>query len=426
MEQAGFTKFLMNEDPVIGTSLWGPSGSGRIELVNAQINLRQNSVNRFVINNVETYSFSPSLLNYSYKSDTEMADFFNSVNRFSIGSTSSILRSPDSNNYIDINNNGLNYTDAGTNRLSISDTTTYIAAPSSSTYCSVANTGASITVDALNRFTAASGGNTTIKSFDNTTTVILAGDNFSATTSTNSLLVNADFNYTKGAQLRIHADNSHSQLLSPNGLQAVEANNTGVQINLGTDNYKLPTTRGTVGQVLTYSGVNTTWATAGASYNAGFSLFSPLESTGTIGSGNKPYWYHVMVPCNTVLTGFKTYLTTGSDPFHVAIYRGKTPNSATTILDLLAPIVTVAGGGYYSAAFVVQAGRSNVYTAGEYITVMYHSQGSTNSFYNFIGASDTNLAYTTTANYGNATPPANLGGTPVLGTIANRLAIEFY
>jgi len=531
INQNGFTKFIMNEDPNIGTSLWGPSGSGRIELINSRINLRQNSINRIVINNAETYSFSPSLLNYSYKSNTEVATFFNSVNRFSIDLTNSLLcspnssnninvmdsaislsntsslnklslsnlglvyafnnvakmimnannfviangttnrldingtdskvisasgnnslyigdtamtltynavdrlvvdstktrtLSPDNNNYLDINNNGLTYTDASINRLSISDTTTYIAAPSASSYCSVSNTGCAFTVDALNRFTASSGGNTTIKSFDNTTTLILAGDSCTMTTTTNSLLLNADFTYNKGVQNRIHADNSHTQLVSPNGTQAIEANNTGVQINLGTDNYKLPTTRGTVGQVLTYSGISTTWANPSPSYNAGFSLFSPLESTGTIGSGNKPYWYIVMVPCNTVLTGFKTLLATGSDPFHVAIYRGRVGGSSATILDLLAPIVTVAGNGYYSAAFVVQAGRSNVYTAGEYITVMYHSQGSTNSFYNFIAISDTNIAYTTSANYGNATPPANLGSTPILGTIANRLAIEFY
>jgi hypothetical protein len=426
MLQAGFTKFLMNEDPLIGTTLSGPSGSGRIELINARITLRQNSVNRFVINNAETYSFAPSLLNYSYKSDTELANFFNSVNRFSIGATSCVLSSPSSTNYITVNDTEFIYTQGGVGRIRSSASSTYLLASNSTTLCSVSTSGASLTVDTLARFTALSGGNTTIKSFDNTTSATLAGDNFTVATTTNSLVVNADFTYYKGAQMRIHADSSHSQLLSPNGLQAVEANNTGVQINLGTDNYKLPTTRGTSGQVLTYSGINTTWASPGASNNAGFSLFSPLESTGTIGSGNKPYWYICMVPCNTVLTGFKTVLSTGSDPFHVGIYRGRTPNNAATILDLLSPITTPAGAGYYSNAFVLQAGRSNVYAAGEYITIMYHSQGSTNVFYNFIGISDTAIAYTSSANYGNSAPPANLGSVPVLGTIANRLAIEFY
>lgn len=635
MTQGGFTKFAMNEDPNIGTSLWGPSGSGRLELVNSRINLRQNSINRFVINNSENYSFSPSLLNYSYKSntevanffnsvnrfsigptstilrspstntnltltdtttnlyvnsflrfatdatetrilspnsnvettindttyytnmtgyerilidgttsfiysptqlyninvqdnglilknssnttkislsdtdiittlynyvrdtkngtgtfsysptqamqtqltdsffkaqnaagtnvlliqpstlsynlgvarfvidgarsrlssqdatnyinidDTEMANFFNSVNRFSIGSTSSILRSPDTNNYIDINNNGLIYSDAGSNRLSVSDTGCFIAAPNMSSYLSVSNNGGSITVDALARFTALSGGNTTIKSSDNTTVVTLAGDNFTASTSTNSLVVNTDFNYTKGAQLRIHADNSHCQLLSPNGLQAIEVNNTGVQVNLSSNSYTLPTTRGTAGQVISITGSNCSWTTPGAN-NAGFSLFNPLLSTATVGAGSKSYWYIVMVPCNTVLTGFKTVLSSGSDPFHVGIYRGKTTNSATTVLDLLAPIITPAGGGFYSAEFVLQAGRSAVYTAGEYITVMYHSQGSTNVFGNNVGIADTDLSYTTIANYGNATPPANLGGVAVSATNVNRLAIEFY
>ena len=102
INQNGFTKFIMNEDPTIGTSLWGPSGSGRIELINSRINLRQNSINRFVINNAETYSFSPSLLNYSYKSNTEITTFFNNINRFSIDLTNSLLCSPNSSNNINV------------------------------------------------------------------------------------------------------------------------------------------------------------------------------------------------------------------------------------------------------------------------------------------------------------------------------------
>jgi len=566
MSQNGFTKFLMNEDQLIGTSLWGPSGSGRIELVNARINLRQNSVNRFVINNAETYSYSPSLLNNYYISDNAITLNYNNAGRVSVGSTTtsllsptgsnlnladssyslyinnslrfasdavetdivspdinvkmtlatnnihletsinsyldmtdtifrvrqnngtrlyidstngstlygigssvSLLRlgdnsidlglsgsfkslyslsqwtvqnnntvqllvdatktrliSPDNTNFLDINNTGLVYTQAGVGRISSTASSTYLLAANSTTLCSVSNSGVGLTVDTVARFTAASGGNTTIKSFDNTTTVTLAGDAFTAATTAGTLLVNSDFSYTKGAQLRIHADASHSQLLSPNGLQAVEANNTGVQINLGTDNYKLPTTRGTVGQVLTYSGVNTTWASLGASVNAGFSLFNPLLSTAVSSTGSKPYWYIVMVPCNCILTGFKTVISTGSDPFHVGIYRGKTTNSALTVLDLLAPIVTVAGGGFYSGAFALQSGRSNSYVAGEYITVMYHSQGSTNVFGNSIGIADTDLSYTSIANYGNAAPPANLGSVAVSATNVNRLAIEFY
>lgn len=438
MEQGGFTKFLMNEDPLIGTSLWGPSGSGKIELLNSRINLRQNSVNRFVINNAETYSFAPSLLNYSYKSDTEMANFFNSVNRFSIGSTSTIFKSPDTNNYIDINNNGLTYTDAGTNRLSISDTTTYIAAPSSSTYCSVANTGASITVDALNRFTASSGGNTTIKSFDNTTTVTLAGDNFTASTTTNSLVVNADFNYYKGAQLRIHADSSHSQLLSPNGLQAVEANNTGVQINLGTDNYKLPTTRGTVGQVLTYSGINTTWSTPsitpGAAINSGWGYLPMSSITATATAATRSFYYISMVPMNTVITGIKAYINTaGADFINCAIYRGKSLVAGSQLV-MTSGRVTVLSvcdvDEYMTLPLTLQSGQSNVFTAGEYVTICYHSSGS-GAVYYICAAAPANLgiSYISTACYASAgTPtfPANLSLITPSTTNTIRTHFEFY
>jgi uncharacterized lipoprotein YajG len=479
MFQAGFTKFLMNEDPLIGTSLSGPSGSGRIELINARITLRQNSVNRFVINNNETYSFSPSLLNYSYKSNTELANFFNSVNRFSIGATSCILKSPSTNSSMTLTDASTELYVASSLRFASDATETKILSPdinvsilldsairleaTINSFALLTDTLYQCTLGTIDRFYADifkstlnyNGTNYVSVNASNLDLVKNGGvrmtiaDNYTNTYSPSGIMntVQADVSYTisgggsTGPRLiitptdlsfnlnnitRIHSDASHSQLISPDGLQAVEANNNGVQINLGSNNYKLPTTRGTVGQVLTYSGINTTWASPSASNNAGFSLFNPLESTGTIGSGNKPYWYICMVPCNTVLTGFKTVLSTGSDPFHVGIYRGRTPNNASTILDLLSPITTPAGSGYYSNAFAIQAGRSNVYAAGEYITIMYHSQGSTNVFYNFIGISDTAIAYTSSANYGNATPPANLGSVPVLGTIANRLAIEFY
>lgn len=289
------------------------------------------------------------------------------------------------------------------------------------------------------------------------------------TAGTNSIVLNADLSITRANALRIHADGSHTQLLSPDGLKVLEVNNTGCNVNTGSESYTLPTTRGNSGDVITLTGSNANWATpaaatitnagtgtsllasssstkgllagsgititnnatditisGGSSSNAGFSLFSPLLSTATVGAGSKPYWYIVMVPCNTILTGFKTVLSSGSDPFRVGIYRGKTTNSVLTVLDLLSPIITPAGGGFYSAAFVLQAGRSSTYASGDYITVMYHSQGSTNVFGNNVGIADTDLSYTTIANYGNATPPANLGSVAVSATNVNRLAIEFY
>lgn len=569
MTQGGFTKFSMNEDPVIGTTLWGPSGSGHIRLLNAGITLRQNSVNRFNINNVETFIYSPSLLNNFNITDSAIFLNYNSAPRFSISPTDTYLAapagatiinindsslfcsiagtnriyidevvattirgpvgygaisqivltpaecsiglsggfnhtcsptyfriryapslvdrfiidttdinikssnntslinlndnqidmrllgnsrllidstktrtvSPNNNNYINIDNDGLTYTDAGINRLSISDTTTYIAAPSSSTYCSVSNTGCALTVDALNRFTAASGGNTTIKSFDNTTTVILAGDNFTATTTTNTLLLNADFNYSKGAQLRIHADSSHSQLLSPNGTQAVEANNSGVQINLGANNFIMPTTRGTAGQVITASGVAgtpSTWATPsvtpGSSINAGWGFLPMSMITATATAATRSFYYISMVPINTVITGIKAYINAaGADFINCAIYRGKNLVVGSPLVmtsGRVTVLSTLDANNYMTLPLTLQAGQSATFTAGEYVTIAYHSSGS-GAVYYICPASTANLgiSYISTACYaasGTPTFPANLSLITPSTTNTIRTHFEFY
>lgn len=494
VNQGGFVKFFMSEDQSIGTSLWGPGGSGRIHLQTSGITLRHNSVNRYFITNAENYEFSANQLNYNYMSNTETSSIFNTFKRFKIDSADCELSSPDAFHNIKVDNNGISFSNTtASNTFSLSNlgivyAFNNIAKMIMNASNFLISNGATNRLDingSDSRIISANGlnlsfiGNTAIThNFANIERLKINSSSVSLTSNLTHVIVNNEFIsvYVAGSSIMdstltytyIHnkeqtsniyldsnkltlsngdyiikletdaiissttgtafkANTTHTQIISPNGLQVVEVNNTGAQINFNSNSYTLPTTRGTSGQVISITGSNCNWVTPAAGANAGFSLFNPLDSTATVLSGSKAFWYIVMVPCNCIITGFKTLMASGgSDPFHVGIYRGKTTNSASTILDLLAPIVTVSGGGFYSAAFVLQSGRSNVYTTGEYITVMYHSQGSTNTFYNKVGPSDVNLAWTTLANYGNANPPANLGSVAVLGATPNRLAIEFY
>jgi hypothetical protein len=412
-----------------------PDNLYSIYVANTGLSLVANGTTRMGISGFQSIIYSPDYQTNAALSNDSYTIDKSSVNKLTIDNIKTSLNYDDTN-YVSINNSNIYLVKNNGVRTSISDNVTNTFSPS----------GIMNTVQADVSYTISGGGSTGPR----------------------LIMTPTDLSFNLNNITRIHSDSSHTQLISPDGLQAIEANNNGVQINLGTNNYKLPTTRGTVGQVLTYSGINTTWTTSASSgitnggsgntllasttstkgliagsnitistsptditinatggpTNAGFSLFNPLLSTGVAPSGTKSYWYIVMVPCNTVLNGFKTILSSGSDPFKVAVYRGRT-NSSFSYIDLVSPTITPVGGGFYSGAFTVYPTRSNVYTAGEYITVMYHSQGSTNSFYNNVGPADVILSYTTSTNYANSTPPTSLYFA-VLGTNVNRLAIEFY
>ena len=640
VSQGGYTKLVMNESPTIGTSLWGPSGSGAIQLFASNIALRQNSVERFIINNAETYSFSPSRLNFSYKSNTELASFFNNVNRFSIGpaliklsspngdnfsltdstltltknsiarltvdgtntkltspsngntltindtssfiyinsflrfstdASSSSLRSPGAGtsleledtvitlqtsgtNYLELTNTAMGYYKNDAIRLLINNLMTslyspnaqttggfqiyindtdiqmmqfpwtgnpfpYIAriqvsstgstilrsrtglfdcriddlgsylgdsvrariianasssqmvSPGGNSILSVVDTGtnytlggvsklslissastlaynatnylyvssgATLVVDNIARYDALSAGNTTVRSYDSTATLTLQPSVASIVAGTSTVLLNADFTYQKVGQNRIHADSSHTQLISPDGTKAIEANDTGVQINLGTDNYKLPTTRGTAGQVLTYSGVNTTWATPsvtpGSAINSGWSFLPMSSITATATAATRSFYYISMVPMNTVITGIKAYINTpGADFINCAIYRGKNLVAGSPLVmtsGRVTVLSTLDANNYMTLPLILQAGQSNQFTAGEYVTIAYHSSGS-GAVYYICAAAPANLgiSYISTACYASAgTPtfPANLSLVTPSTTNTIRTHFEFY
>lgn len=76
-------------------------------------------------------------------------------------------------------------------------------------------------------------------------------------------------------------------------------------------------------------------------------------------------------------------------------------------------------------AITAQVGQNLSFSAGEFITIAFHSAGSTNVYW----ASPTtvtvqDLMYTTTAI--SVSFPATLITSNVLGTLTNRICIEFY
>ena len=142
-----------------------------------------------------------------------------------------------------------------------------------------------------------------------------------------------------------------------------------------------------------------------------------------------------MVPLNTTITGIKAYIDiTGSDFINCAIYRGKTL-TASSVLVMATGQVTVSSvvdaNNYMTLPLTfLQTGQSRVFTAGEYVTIGFHSSGTTTVYY--IGAAspaDLGISYLSTACYAAAaTPvfPANLSLITQNGTNTIRTQFEFY
>ena len=183
---------------------------------------------------------------------------------------------------------------------------------------------------------------------------------------------------------------------------------------------------GPVGSTGSSGGVGATGAAGSSTAGLGFSHIPICMTTATtILSGTKSYWYIIWVTGGTTLSNVNFYLTSGSDTARVAVYRGKTANSATTVLCGQTAATIPVGGGYYQWSLVLVAGQSLSFT-NEFITVGFHSQGSTNTFLQGPASiSDPALAYNNSSNFAAGGFPATLASVAVFSNLTTRLAFTF-
>ena len=163
---------------------------------------------------------------------------------------------------------------------------------------------------------------------------------------------------------------------------------------------------------------------------SGFSFNPVWRATGTITSGTKSYYYVVLHNQACIISGVSVFLDAGSDVFRMGIYRGKV--SAGTIPMTLCG--QSAGGSlptadiYSRVAITAASGQNLTFANGEYMTIAFHSQGSTNVFLTGQVTTGTwvELGYNSTSNYAAAGFPSTLTSTSVLGAIPNRVCFELY
>jgi hypothetical protein len=117
----------------------------------------------------------------------------------------------------------------------------------------------------------------------------------------------------------------------------------------------------------------------------------------------------------------------------VGIYRGCINQAGAT------GTITLCGqssGGtptlgipYHTRSITAESGQNLTFTAGEYITVAFHSNGSLSVFYAMPdGILNYGIAYTTATNYADSgfTGAATLDHTSVNTTLATRICFELY
>ena len=175
----------------------------------------------------------------------------------------------------------------------------------------------------------------------------------------------------------------------------------------------------------------TTYLSVGTPGIAAGYPFNPVwRATATITASTKSYWFVVQLNQATLISGFNVYLDSGSDVFRMGIYRGKVSAGGTTMT-----LCGQSAGGalptidiYARVAITAVVGQNLSFASGEYMTIAFHSQGSTNVFLTGQVTTGTwvELGYNSTANYAAAGFPATLNSTSVLGAIPNRPCFELY
>jgi hypothetical protein len=165
----------------------------------------------------------------------------------------------------------------------------------------------------------------------------------------------------------------------------------------------------------------------------GIKLFPLYNATQQLTAGTKSYWYIVRIITTTTISGYSTYLTAGTDNLRVGIYRGCINQAGAT------GTITLCGqssGGtptlgipYHTRSITAVSGQNLTFTVDEYITVAFHSNGSSSVFYAMPdGILNYGIAYTTTTNYATSgfASVATLDHTSANATLATRICFELY
>jgi hypothetical protein len=172
-------------------------------------------------------------------------------------------------------------------------------------------------------------------------------------------------------------------------------------------------------------------ATGASGVRAGLAYNPVSNATTTITTGNKAYWFIAVINEPTTINGFSTYVSTGSDTMRVGIYRGYLRASTSDVITLVgqsAAGVVNAGLPYTRRSISVTSGQSLTFTPGEYMTIAFHSSGTTSSFLAspVMGSQLTDVSYNSSVNYTTTGFPTTLLSTSINSSNIQKPCFELY
>ena len=133
--------------------------------------------------------------------------------------------------------------------------------------------------------------------------------------------------------------------------------------------------------------------------------FNPLQNaTGTTTASNKSFFYTIPINRPTTISGFRVYISAGSDNLRVGIYRNfikGTPISNATLVGQSTSTPARTSLPMCSGAIIPVVGQNLSFTTGEYMLIGFGSAGTTNVYLTSPSttAISNDIAFIASANY---------------------------
>jgi hypothetical protein len=266
-------------------------------------------------------------------------------------------------------------------------------------------------------------------------TAVAGTTSFAGAITTNSLysLSSAPVNFFMDAyEINTNSPLNCAYIGSSDGITAT-GNITGASFMLPLGkSYEFLKADGTVDDntYLTTTSASSTYLPIGiAGTVSGYALNPANRATTTITAATKSYYYTVLLNQATIISGFTVYLDSGSDIFRMGIFRGNNIAGQTiTLCGQSTGAVLNDTTVFNRRAITAVAGQNLTFSAGEYMTVAFHSQGSTNVFLGSAvsGVVLVELTWQSNTNYASAGFPATLNSTAILSGFTARPCFELY
>ena len=185
------------------------------------------------------------------------------------------------------------------------------------------------------------------------------------------------------------------------------------------------------GNIYTFSNVIFTQSAPNPNYFPGYPFNPTQNGTSILNTGNKSYFYQIPINRPILISGFRVYITTGSDPLRVGIYRGfvkASPISNATLVGESLSTPASTSLPHTTGAIIPIVGQNLFFTTGEYMLLGFGSAGTTNGYLTSTTSTGigVDVAFIGSANYVASGFLTTMTTSQQLSALTIKLCIELY